>query len=270
MEIGRIIALIVLILIIVAAVNLIRPASSLPDLISKFGFQAIGTWQYPGTGQSGDSSTSGQNGISATYAYQLVDTTSNSRAPYGQVFYNAKLVRVYGSGKTEDVIPNIRNRFSNILSQPNQMLTTYYFPPNSDILYFSFRNYYVTGTASQYHIYRYNVKTDEMKDLFVNRYLTSFAVQSPYSQLMLLSVDDDTMRTYQRLYLVNLENDSARMLAQLGSNETLASTLTPSGQNPSADIFWVAPNQIGYNVYQRVNQNGTDSIVFKERRQLPI
>lgn len=270
MEAGRIIALIVLILIIIAAVNLIRPASSLPDLISKFGFQAIGTWQNPGTGQNGTGGVSGPNDISQSYAYQLVDTTSNSSTPYGQVFYNAKLVRVYGNGRTEDVVPNIRNRFSNILSQPNQTLTTYYFPPNSDILYFSFKNYYVTGTDSRYHIYRYNVKTDEMKDLFVNRYLTSFVAQSPYNQLIMLSVDDDTMRTYQRLYLVNLENDNARMLTQLGSNETLASSQVLSGQNPSADIFWITPNQIGYNVYQHVNQNGTDSIVFKERRQLPI
>lgn len=265
MNLLRIIGLVILVLVIITAVKYIHTSFTLPNLIDKAGTKSVGTWNQNIWNPNAPKQTPTTNATS--YIYQIVDTTENSRMPYGQVFYNAKLVRVYNDGRTEDVISVMRNRFSNILTESNQMLVQYYFPPNSDILYFSFKNYYLTGADNRYHIYRYNVKTDEMKDLFSNRYLTSYVAKSPYNPLIVLSVDDDTMRTYQKLYLVNLENDSARMLVQLGGDETLANTVAVTGHNPSADVYWITPNQVGYGVYQRV---GTDKIIFKERRQLPI
>lgn len=269
MDTKQTLALIVLIFLLILILRVAGSASSPSEWIKKIGIGNIYEWNsMPIKDTEWGNTNTTETPRSTTYSYQLVDTTNSSGLdPYGKVFYNAKLIKVFGDGRTETVVGNFRNRFSNILIEPNQMLIQYYFPPNSDILYFSFRTYYTTGTDNRYHIYRYNVNTDEMKDLFSNRYLTSYVVPSPYDQLLLMAIDDDTILTYKRLYLVNLSNDNTRLLVELHGDETFAtSPPDSSGRRPSADVVWIGKNDVGYGVYRYVN----GANVFRERRQLPI
>lgn len=253
----QVLGILVLIIIFVAIVMAIRPGRPLSDLVNSFKV-ADYTFKLPQT-------TYGVNGVnnytsdtptgSGPYAYQLSDTSTNpGMDAYGKIYNNARLSRVYSDGRRDTIIENFRTKFPNILFGPNQMLAEYYFPRNSDVLYFNFKDYYTKGVQDRYHIFRYDARADTMHDLFSNRYLTSYVVPSPYNPLMVLAVDDDTMLTFQRLYLVNLETDSARLLLQLGGNDTLASAVEQYGKLHTPRINWVDANTIQFSVYRNSNQ----------------
>ena len=267
METGKIIALIILGIVLLLVFQAVKPGGPLYEWMKQISIGNLQLNKVP-TGYQPVGGGTVNTPTSTAYTYQLVDTTTRSGMDaYGKIYYNARLIRVYGDGRTEIVVDNFKNRFSDILLEPNHMLTEYYFPPSSDVLYFSFKGYYASGVGNRYYIYRYNTKTDEMRNLFSNKYLTSYALPSPFNRLFLLAVDDDTMSTYQRLYLVNLETDTGRILVQLGSNETLATSLLDfSGVKPPANLSWISANQIGYGVYRY--QGGIN--VLKERRELSI
>lgn len=268
MENKQIGVLLLFLLFVILLLNVFKPAGSFGEWLKSFGFSL----DINKTSSSAPLDNNNSVAVdSSSYQYQLVDTSSSQINAYSQIYYNAKLRKVYGDGRTEDIIESFRNRFSDILSEPNQKLTQYYFPPKSDTLYFRFENEYLSGVSNKYHIYRYNVLLDEMRDLYSNRYLTSYVVPSPYDQRIMLAVDDDTIATYQRLSVVNLEADSARVLITLNANETLASSVDAQGRPKTADIVWLSPNQIGYSVYRHeTNSSGTNVLRFIERRVLPL
>lgn len=254
----QVLGILVLIIIFVAIVMAIRPGRPLSELINSFKV-ADYTFQLPKTtGGVGivNNYTSDTPTGSGPYAYQLSDTSTNpGMDPYGKIYNNARLSRVYGDGRRDTIIENFRIKFPNILIGPNQMLAEYYFPRNSDVLYFNFKDYYTEGVDNRYHIYKYDARTDTMRDLFSNRYLTSYVAPSPYNPLMVLAIDDDTTLTFQRLYLVNLETDSARLLLQLSGNETLASQVEQYGKLYDPRINWVDANTIQFSVYRNSNQS---------------
>lgn len=257
----------ILALIIIFAV--LRPEKYISGIIKSISIEGNSSWPTVDWGTSSSTGNTQNIPFSSVYAYQLSDTSTSGNDPFSQRVYNAKLARVFGDGRTETVIENLRNKFPNILNGTNQELVPYYFPQNSDILYFTFNNSYITSSMNRYHIYKYDVKNDNMKDLLSNRYLTNFVIPSPFDPRLMLAVDDDTVRAFQRLYFVNLEADNARMLVELTGNETLSSSVTGYGANVSADLFWINNHTVQYSVYKKPsNTSGTPQ--FLERRQLPI
>lgn len=250
------IGIIVLIIVFVGIVMVVRPSKPLSDLVNSFKLSDYSINLPPST-LNVDGYSSGTTDVSGPYAYQLSDTSTNpGMDAYGKIYNNSKLLRVYSDGRRETVIENMRNKFPGILLEANHMLTTYAFPRNSDILYFNFRDYYTKGVNNRYHIYRYDVNSDTMRDLLVNRYLTSYVIPSPYNPLVMLAVDDDLMLTFQRLYLINLETDSARLLLQLGGDETLASSAETFGKLLGPNVNWVDQSTIQYSIYRNSNQQG--------------
>lgn len=259
-------ALFGLIAVLILVFSIVRPEKSITKILETLKTNSSSEWPSinGGWGTGGGGGTGEPR--STTFIYELSDTSKTQGiTPYGEVIYDAKLVRVYGDGRRETVIESLRNRFGNIINQPNQALVKYYFPPGSDALYFNFKNYYLSGTSNRYHIYRYDVSTDNMKDLYSNRHLGSFVSPSPYDWKLSLGVDDESIRTYKRLYLVNIESDSAMLLFELRGEETLATSPLTAESRPPADLFWIDQHTIEYGVYKPVNGGSQMQLVEKRR-----
>jgi hypothetical protein len=267
----QVLGILILIIVFVGIVMAVRPTRPLSDFVGGFNTDKY-AFNLPGTtGTAGGTNLPrGTVSSGSGYAYQLSDTTPRaSMDPFGKIYYNATLLRIYGDGRREVVIENMRNRFSNILLDANQKLVEYYFPRNSDVIYFDFRDYYTQGTKDRHHVYKYNVRTDTMTDLSSNRYLMSYVVPSPRNPLVAIAVDDNTLISFQRLYLVNLETDSARLVYQLGGNETLASSVDATGKFYGVNINWVDANTIQFSIYRNSYQPGT-KFVFLGNKTLSL
>lgn len=261
-------SIIAFLLAVIIIFVLIKPEKYLSGLIKSISSQGTSAWP---TVDWGISPVVRNEPIYSNYAYQLLDTTSNISGinPFGRRIYDAKLVRVFGDGQRETIIESLRNKFPNILNDTNQELIQYYFPQNSDTLYFVFNGSYIKTSMNKYHIYRYNVRSDEMRDLFVNRYLTSFVSPSPYEPRLMLAIDDNTTHSFQRLYLIDLETDNARMLVDLRGSETMASVVTGYGENTSANLYWMSGRTVRYGVYTK-SGSISETPKFLEYRQFSI
>ncbi|MFA5841672.1 MAG: hypothetical protein WC835_01755 [Candidatus Paceibacterota bacterium] len=252
----QVLGILILIIIFVGIVMAIRPGMPLSNMVNSFKI-ADYTFDVSKTPGYVNNYVSDTQSGSGPYAYQLSDiSATQGMDAYGKIYYNAKLLRIYSDGRSDTIIESFRHRFPNLLFNANQMLAQYYFPRNSDILYFNFRDYYTKGVGDRYHIFKYDARADVMRDLLSNRYLTSYAVPSPYNPLLMLAVDDDITLSFQKLYLVDLETDSARLLFQLAGNETLASYAEQYGKLYGANINWVDRNTIQYSIYRNSNQQG--------------
>lgn len=257
METRKIVAIVVLVLIFLVVLAVARSTNFVSTAFRNIGFQSASQWNSAGTTsppanyawntsdlpESVDFSAGG-------FQYRLVDTTTNPSGNYGGEIYNARLTRTDKNG-TKTVIENLRQKFPNILNQSNQALSAYYFPSSSDVIFFVLKTYDQSRGTIANRLFRYDAARDLMKDLSVNRYFLHGAIPSPFDGRIILGIDDGYGSAYQRLYLTNLEADSARLLVDLKNDETLAAFLDQAGNNSTVDVRWLDQHTVEYGVYRK-------------------
>jgi len=132
------------------------------------------------------------------------------------------------------------------------------FPPYSDNIFFV---KYLSETGHSAGFYMLNIKTLELKELKT----IGEIYEDYYNYISIKSPDGFKIASlgYNKLYLLDLENDKATVLAQAEAGEVFY----PAGNVP--DFIWLDNNTIQYPIhYQKDIENGTLKVI--EIKQVKI
>jgi len=166
--------------------------------------------------------------------------------------YDKKLVRISKTtGEKEVLVQSIKTEISGLKAKDNLTLMEYAAPSGSDYVFFA--EILSDTDAGMSALYSFNVNTNKFKKLDISKYLETYCVELAPDKKRVATASDDNPSIgkglSQKLYLLDLEKDTAKQIVTLSGSETLNKGI--SGLGSMFDVKWKDDKIIEYAVYNQ-------------------
>lgn len=196
------------------------------------------------------------------YAYELRSTYTG---PYdfSEKQFDAEIVKKnIISGQEEVLVPSIKKAVPALKAAVNLTFNKLAFPANPKKLFFNI--ILSESDAPSGDIYSFDLTTQKFTKLTISKY-TGFGpfVVSPNKLFIATTNDPAGSGADNKLFLVNLDTDSATVLVTLPNNQTFNNCLECLGDN-GGSVKWLNADTIEYEVYDS-KKEGVDKYGSRAR-----
>ncbi len=182
------------------------------------------------------------------YTYSLVRLSEQFDA---DAYYDNKLVATHKTtGAQEVLVGSTKTMLEELKAQKALMLVEYAFPQGSPKLYFI--SVIANSDAPPRGLYAFDLRVGKFNRLGVLApYLTAqgTAVLSSDKDKVVSTIDPEQGSKYQKLFLLDLNQNTVSTIVTLSGNETLNYCDTGCLGDNAGNIKWVGGNTIEYYVY---------------------
>lgn len=184
------------------------------------------------------------------YTYEL---RHNETGDFGShEFHDAKLMRVNEETKEETVlVQSIKGKVPSLNEQFNRTLFKLSFPQQGNRLYFI--EVLNNTDAPPSAVYVYDLSSGDFLKLNVSPYFTAYgpSVVSPDGMRVATTIDQNDEGTTRKLFVINLANDTVRMLIAVSGNETLNYCTQECFGGNAGELKWLDDQTVEYKTYDR-------------------
>lgn len=182
--------------------------------------------------------------------------------------YDQQLVKVDPkTGEKKVLVPSIKNAFPELKTDFNKTLSKLSFPAQSDKLFF--QEIFSETDAGPVGLVAYDIPSNKFTRLKVSQFWKyEFEPKiSPDGRNLVATYDFSSDGRLRKLYVLNLETDTATLLVTLKGSETLNSCAEDC-LGISDDLSWIDNQTIQYSVYdvtKKVSATGEYQLVEKRK-----
>jgi hypothetical protein len=191
-------------------------------------------------------------GGSTSYSYKLADLGGAFGTPE---YYDSKLVKISSDGKETVLVPSTKKAILDLAATPNRMLQELSLPKSGSRLYFV----EILGDtdAPPRALYVYDLVKGQFSRMAVSQYYAGFGerVLSPDGMKLASTVGPDNDND-QKLFLVDLNADTAKVLVTLSGQETLNSCVSNCFGGFQGNVSWKDSDTVQYSVYDGSKVSG--------------
>ncbi len=188
--------------------------------------------------------------------------------------WDERLVYYDPSGNRHIVIPSIKHVIPELKEPFNLILMEISFPKNTGKLFFAS----VLGSTEDCPgtLYSFTIQLKKFSKMRTTPYFYSCSFYLSPDGLKVASITlnkSSEQRTFNTLYIIDLQKDEVRMPVKLHGKESLTKELLYYGKTYYGDITWIDNNTLEYGVYDKTSGKDEGAIMeyqLIEKRRITI